>query len=138
MIRGSCCCGAIRFELTSPPMMMGTCHCSRCRKAGASTFVFVEPDSLRWLQGSDLIARLEPEPPFQFRRSFCSRCGTALGEPHDPSKSFILAANCLDDDPGLRNHFHEFVADKPAWYEIHDAARQFAGYPVVEAVEAEA
>jgi hypothetical protein len=30
----------------------------------------------------------------------------------------------------VRVRFHEFVADKPAWHEIGDAAPQFAGSPV--------
>ena len=46
MIEGSCCCGAVKFELQAPPTMMGACHCSRCRKAGASTIVFVKNDDL--------------------------------------------------------------------------------------------
>jgi hypothetical protein len=44
--------------------------------------------------------------------------------------SFPVAVNCLDDDPVVRNRFHEFVSSKPAWYEICDGARQFAEHPV--------
>lgn len=130
MIKGSCCCGAIRFELTAPPTMMGTCHCSRCRKVGASTFVFVQRDSFHWIQGREFVTRYEPEPPFKYARCFCSRCGTALGEVDSPQDSFPISANCLDDDPGVRNRFHEFVSAKPAWYEICDGAKQFAEHPV--------
>ncbi len=133
IIPGSCCCQAIQFELSAPPDMMGTCHCSRCRKVGASTFVFVKRETLRWLRGRELVARYEPEPPFRYARCFCSRCGTALGEIDSPQASFPIAANCLDGDPQVRNKFHEFVADKPAWYEICDAARQFEGHPVAPA-----
>lgn len=130
MIGGSCCCGAIRFELTSPPTMMATCHCGRCRKAGASTFVFVRGDTVRWIKGRDRIARYAPTPPFSLPRSFCRDCGTSLGELGSEEDSFPIAAHCLDDDPGVRNRFHEFVADKPAWYDICDEAKQFAAHPV--------
>lgn len=130
MIRGSCCCGAVRFELTAPPTMMGTCHCSRCRKLGASTFVFVRREDFRWLEGRESIIRYAPEPPFTYARCFCAACGSALGEIQSEDDSFPVAANCLDDDPMVRNRFHEFVADKPAWYEICDEAKQFPGHPV--------
>lgn len=130
MIGGSCACGAIRFELTEPPTMMGTCHCSRCRKAGASTFVFVRRETFRWIEGREMVARYEPEAPFKYARCFCRRCGSALGEPDSAAESFPVAANCLDADPGVRNRFHEFVADKPAWYEICDDAKRFDGHPV--------
>ena len=130
MIHGSCCCGAIKFELTTAPTMMATCHCSRCRKVGASTFVFVKREAFRWIEGQDFVARYEPEPAFKFARCFCRKCGTALGEIDSLQDSFPIAANCLDDDPVVRNRFHEFVGSKPAWYEICDSAKQFAEHPV--------
>jgi hypothetical protein len=129
MIKGSCCCGAIKFELLEVPSMMGTCHCSRCRKVGASTFVFVQKESFRWIQGQELVAHYEPSPPFKYIRCFCSQCGTALGEPDSPQSSFPIAANCLDDDPVVRNKFHEFVSEKPTWYEICDEVKQFQEHP---------
>jgi hypothetical protein len=130
MIRGSCCCGAIQFELLAAPTMMGTCHCSRCRKVGASTFVFVKKESLRWLRGREFIARFEPEAPYKYARCFCRKCGTALGEIDSTQESFPISANCLDDDPVVRNRFHEFVGSKPSWYEICDDAKQFQEHPV--------
>lgn len=130
MIKGSCCCGAIQFELSEVPSMMGTCHCSRCRKVGASTFVFVKKNAFHWIRGRELVSRYEPEPPFKYARCFCQKCGTALGEVESQQDSFPVAANSLDDDPVVRNMFHEFVANKPAWYEICDAARQFQEHPV--------
>ena len=129
MIDGSCCCGAIKFRLTEAPTMMGTCHCSRCRKLGASTMVFVDKDSFRWIQGREFLARYEPEASFKYVRTFCRKCGTALGELESKEDSFPVVANCLDDDPQVRNALHTFVADKPVWYEICDDAVQFQGDP---------
>jgi hypothetical protein len=109
--------------------MMGTCHCSRCRKVGASTFVIVKRETVRLIQGQESIARLEPEPPFAYARTFCRGCGTSLGELGSEQDSFPIAAHCLDDDPIVRNRFHEFVSAKPAWYEISDSAKQFQHHP---------
>jgi hypothetical protein len=108
--------------------MMGTCHCTRCRKVGASTFVFVRAESFRWKAGEEMVHRYTAEPPYKYDRCFCSRCGTSFGEPGGGA-SFPINANCLDDDVEVRNRFHEFVAEKPAWYEICDGARQFEGHP---------
>lgn len=129
MIRGSCNCGAVRFELTAPPRMMGTCHCSRCRKAGAGTFVLVARDSLSWLAGREAVASYAPEPPFKYARCFCRHCGTGLGEIASDAETFPIAAHCLDDDPEVRNGFHEWVSVKPAWYEICDEAKRFPENP---------
>ncbi|MFC5737778.1 GFA family protein [Sinirhodobacter huangdaonensis] len=131
MIRGSCCCGAVQFELLAVPSMMGTCHCSRCRKVGASTIVFVKRDDLRWLRGRELVARYQPEAPYKYGRCFCSLCGTSLGEILSEEESFPIAANALDTETGLRNQFHEFTSEKPGWYEICDGAPQSEGHPVL-------
>lgn len=129
MIEGSCCCGAVRFRLAAAPTLMGTCHCTRCRKLGASTIVFVKKETLIWVQGRENVARYQPEPPFKYGRCFCRTCGAALGEILSEEESFPIAANALDGDIGLKPQFHEFVSEKPGWYEICDDAPQSAGHP---------
>lgn len=129
MIKGSCCCGAIKFELANPPSMMGTCHCSRCRKLGASVFVFVKKADFSLIQGAESIERFKPVAPYKYSRTFCRVCGTALGEVGSTSDSFPIAANCLDDAPMIENSFHEFVSEKPTWYKICDDVKQFSHHP---------
>lgn len=129
MISGSCCCGAVGFELVAPPSMLGTCHCTRCRKLGASAIVFVGKDDLKWLRGREHVALYRPDPPHSYGRCFCRICGSSLGEILSEEESFPIAANALDSDIGLTNRFHEFVAEKPSWYEICDGAPQYPGHP---------
>ena len=129
MLRGSCCCGTVKFMLSSPPTMMGTCHCTRCRKSGASTFVFAKRDSFQLVSGAESITTHKPEAPYKYNRCFCSVCGTSLGEITSVSESFPIAANCFDDGLELTNQFHEFVKEKPTWYGICDDANQFMEHP---------
>lgn len=133
-IRGSCLCGAVQFELTGPPLWMAHCHCSRCRKTGGTANVSVLARDFRWLKGQDLVRRYEPEPPFQLVRCFCGVCGTHLGEPDTSPVGFPVAANVLDDDPGVRAVLHEHTADKAPWYEIRDDLPQHPGAPPDPAV----
>ncbi len=129
MINGSCCCGAVQFELTEKPGMMGTCHCSRCRKVGTSTLVFVKSESFHITKGREQIATYKAEPPYKYDRCFCSICGSALGEILSDSDSFPVAANCIDVDIDVENSFHEFVSEKPSWLKIGDSAKQFDEHP---------
>lgn len=129
MIEGSCLCGAVRFQLKTDPGTLGICHCTRCRKAGASAIVFVKQGDVTWLQGRELVTRYIPEPPYKYERCFCSRCGTSFGEILSDEETFAISANALDGDLGLKVKFHEFVAEKPGWCEIGDEARQFEGHP---------
>lgn len=128
-LKGSCCCGAVAFELTAQPTMMGTCHCSRCRKLGIGTFVFVSANNFTLTQGVEYIAEYAASPQFTYTRCFCKQCGTALGEVTSSEKSFPVNANCFDDTLTVRNGFHEFVSSKPGWYEIADGAKQFPAHP---------
>ena len=129
MIEGSCCCGAVKFALTAPPVSMGSCHCSRCRKLGDSISVFVRKGTLVWHQGRDQVAQYQPEAPFIYARNFCRICGSSLGEILSEAESFPIAASALDGDFGLTNQYHIFVADKPDWVAICDGAPQHAGMP---------
>ena len=129
MIEGSCCCGTIRFELKEDPSMMGMCHCSRCRKVGASSLVFVKADKFQITSGLNKIATYKAEPPYKYNRCFCSVCGTALGEVLSEMDSFPINANCLDSEIKIENKFHEFVSEKPNWFKIGDSAKQFNEHP---------
>ena len=122
-------CGSVRFSIAGQPSAMGICHCSRCRKLGTSAIVFVNRTQFTLLGGADDIETVEPEAPYTYRRSFCRSCGTSLGEPLSPDDSFPINAQCLDDDPGLRPTFQEFVADRPAWAKEVGEAPEFAGNP---------
>lgn len=129
MIQGSCCCQAVKFELLAKPSLMGTCHCSRCRKVGASSIVFIKRKDLKWVEGKQHVALYQPPTPYKYGRCFCKICGTSLGEILSEEDSFPIAANTLDTEFEIKNQFHEFVSEKPSWYEIGDDAKQFADHP---------
>ena len=129
MMRGSCCCGTVQFELTEKPTMLGMCHCSRCRKLGASALAFVSANSFQITSGRDQIGLYKAQPPYQYNRCFCAVCGTALGEVLSDLESFPINAHCLDGELDIAVKFHEFVSEKPCWLKIGDDAKQFDGHP---------
>ena len=84
---------------------------------------------MRWRQGKEQVALYQPEAPYKYGRCFCRICGTSLGEILSDAESFPIAANAIDTDLGLKNQFHEFVSDKPGWYDISDEAAQSKDHP---------
>jgi len=36
VFEGGCLCGAVRYRLTGPPVIAGSCHCRTCRKASSA------------------------------------------------------------------------------------------------------
>ncbi len=129
MIRGSCLCGTVRFEISGPLDRASHCHCSMCRKAHGAAFgsyAGVPKSSLRWTAGEASIARFKSSE--DVTRTFCSRCGSTLEYLHRAQPERIaIALGVLDDDPGVRPALHMFVADKAPWYEIGDRLVQFPG-----------
>jgi hypothetical protein len=130
MIRGSCLCGDVRFEMARCAGPFELCHCSRCRKTSGSAFmaaVGVRRSEFRWLCGRELIrcydAPIRNEPP-AYRSSFCPRCGSPVPDPDGMSEWFEIAAGALDEDPGLRPERHIFTHVKSAWFEIVDELPQ--------------
>ena len=130
MIKGSCLCGGVRFEIDRATGPFELCHCSRCRKASGSAFVAglgVRREDLRFIEGRELIRSYEApirESPPPYRTSFCSRCGSPMPDPDSTAPWFEIAAGVLDDDPELRPERHIMVEAKSPWFEICDALPQ--------------
>jgi len=130
MVRGSCLCGGIVWEVEGPLELMGHCHCSMCRKAHGSAFetgASVSAEKFRWVRGKELIRLYESHPGGH--RGFCSRCGSGVPGESVQRDRIFLSGGCLDDDPGTRPVAHIFVASKAPWHEISDELPQFDAYP---------
>jgi hypothetical protein len=126
MIRGSCLCGGVRFEITGKVSGIGQCHCSICRKASgtaSNAALLTAARSLRWVAGEELAQ--EYVRPSGWRTQFCRHCGSPLPQLHPTGKVFWVPAGLLDDDPGGRVEQHIFIGSKAAWDEIAGDAPQY-------------
>jgi len=126
MIRGSCLCGRVRYQIIGALGATGHCHCSMCRKAhGAAfgTYSRVRRRDFRFVAGEDDVQVYASSPGIS--RSFCRHCGATLQYITDANPdSFALALGTLDDDPGVRPESHIFVRSKAPWFEITDSLPQ--------------
>ena len=131
MHKGSCLCGAVRYEIAGELGPIVLCHCSKCRKASGSAFNAVSPVArrdFRLLSGADAIARYEPSPGV--RLAFCRHCGSSLFSERDSLPDVLrLRIGTLDTPVGVRPSAHIFVASKADWFEILDGAPQHAERP---------
>ena len=138
MIRGSCLCGGVVFEIERAAGPFELCHCSRCRKTSGSAFVAgvgVRVREFRLLSGAELIRSYEApilDSPPPYRVSFCSVCGSPVADPPETGSWFEIHAGLLDDDPVLRPDKHIFVDCKSDWFEITDSLPQFTKAELVE------
>lgn len=125
-LTGGCLCGGVRYEVTTPPVVAGYCHCTRCQRrtgSAAACSAMLAPDSLRITQGEELLGSWEP--PDGFAKVYCSACGGALWATN--GDVYAVRMGTFDRDPGVRPSYRQFVAYAAPWEPIPDDG--LARYP---------
>lgn len=131
MLKGSCLCNAIQYEIEGElgPTMM--CHCSKCRKANGSAYAInaaVKTDQFRFIKGQELVSEFESSPGVF--RSFCKQCGSPLLSRRPSQPDIVrLRIGTLDTPVDVKPLAHIFVGSKASWDEIHDDIPQYDERP---------
>ncbi|MDD2841396.1 MAG: GFA family protein [Tolumonas sp.] len=131
MLKGSCLCNAIQYEIQGElgPTMM--CHCSKCRKANGSAYAInaaVKTDQFHFIKGQELVSEFESSPGVF--RSFCKQCGSPLLSRRPSQPDIVrLRIGTLDTPVDVKPLAHIFVGSKASWDEIHDDIPQYDERP---------
>ena len=127
IVKGSCECQGVVFELTGELRDVVFCHCSQCRKTSghywAATQVskgnlnLIKATSLSWYKSSD-----------KARRGFCSVCGSSMFYERKGIDKISVSAGSLEIPTSLDRMRHIYVASKGDYYDISDDLPQFEEY----------
>jgi hypothetical protein len=117
MHKGSCACGAVKFEVSMEMTKVTFCHCSKCRRwhghVGAYTavdragFRLVDQRALKWWTAAPGV-----------RRGFCGECGASLLWDEDGETKMSICAGALDAPTGLIPKAHIYVGSKGDYYPL--------------------
>jgi hypothetical protein len=123
VLKGSCLCGGVRYEISGRIEPIVFCHCTMCRKAQGGAFATNAPvrrDYFRLVAGAELITSYESSP--QKWRCFCRVCGSPIYS-HRASVADVvrIRLGLLEGDPGRRPAGHVRVEHKALWYQIEDS-----------------
>lgn len=114
---GGCLCGAVRYEATGEPSLMGHCYCADCRKASGSGFIpFMgfPAEAIRF-SGETLQFR-SPSLRGEAVRNSCPVCGgLVFGGVVGEDRAHTVYAGSLDDPSLFHPKIAIFVRDRPAW-----------------------
>lgn len=129
MIRASCLCGSIRFELAGELQAPRYCYCVHCTKfAGTSPASWImarRRDIVRSTNGD--VTRFDSG---RGNRCFCTACGSPVWfESKDDDDVVMLPLGVLDDADIPPPRMHIWVSSKPGWCAIHDELPQYARGP---------
>jgi len=126
VLKGSCLCGGIRYEIHAPLVDVINCHCSMCRKAHGAAFrtrASMKVKDFVFLSGEEILTFYESSPGE--RRSFCSVCGAVIITKFDQyPDTYGFALGTLDTDPEVSIQRHIFTKHKAPWYVITDELPQ--------------
>lgn len=126
MHKGSCLCGAVKFEVTGELGSADACHCIQCRKWTGHFLPGTEvPRSAVTIHGKENIKWYHSSE--KARRGFCNKCGSSLFfDPVNISKhNWIgISMGAFDTPTKIKLSMHIFVAEKGDYYEINDGLPQ--------------
>ena len=96
--KGSCHCGAVRYEVTADFTESMRCNCSHCKRKGF-LLAFVPVDAFVLLTGKD------DQTTYHFNKhhidhKFCKTCGVqsfAYGGDGNGNYMYAINLNCLED-----------------------------------------
>jgi len=129
--RGSCLCGAVRYEVDGTFERFFLCHCEHCRKDTGSAHaanLFSSTARLRWVSGEDRVMTFTL-PQTQHTRSFCAGCGSALPSLQMEGQLLVVPAGSLDTPLSTRPDAHLFVASRADWDDHLEAVPMLPGPP---------
>jgi hypothetical protein len=123
---GGCSCGAIRYEITSFPLLLYTCNCTDCQTASGSAFALNMPVATKGFR----ITNGDPKPWHRVSPAgvpviawFCSDCGGRIyGERSGRPDSMNIRAGTLDDTKWLTPIAHMFLRSAQPWVKPADGA----------------
>ena len=118
-LTGGCSCGAIRYEITSFPLLLYTCSCTNCQMASGSAFALNMPVATK----SFHIIKGEPKGWHHLSPSgvpvvswFCGNCGGRIyGERSGRPDILNIRAGTLDNTDWLVPVAHMFLKSAQSW-----------------------
>lgn len=126
---GGCSCGAVRYRLTSLPMITHCCHCLDCQKQTGGAFAInalIETSRIEMLSGEPVIIDM-PSPSGRGHEIHrCGQCDVALWSDYGrrPYVRFVRVAT-LDQPHAIEPDLHIFTKSKAPWVRLPEGARAF-------------
>ena len=130
-LKGSCLCGAVKYEVVGEPTRFYHCHCTRCRKAtgtGHASNLFLQPGTLKWLSGEDQLRAFKVPEAKRFTNQFCTTCGSRVPRQAAGTDVVMIPAGSLDDSAPILPQARIFGGSRANWSCSGDAIPTFSEY----------
>jgi hypothetical protein len=130
---GGCDCGATRYRLEAPPLVVHCCHCRWCQRETGSAFALnamIESDRVKMLAGEPALIETPSASGLGQQIARCPRCGIALWSHYGAAGPLIrfVRVGTLDDPDVLPPDVHIFTSSRQPWVIIPECVPALPAY----------
>jgi hypothetical protein len=123
-MEGGCACGAVRYRLTSEPMIVHCCHCLNCQRQTGSAFVInalIESDRVELLAGEPVPVDAPRDDGSAQRIFRCPTCEVALYSEYGRPEVKFVRTGTLDDPAAVAPDVHIYTRSKLPWVTLPES-----------------
>jgi hypothetical protein len=125
-MEGRCTCGAVRYRLEAPPMIVHACHCTWCQRETGGAFAInavIERDRLAVTGDVELVDTPSASGRGQIVAR-CPSCRVALWSRYPASgrRSAFVRVGTMAEPHAMTPDIHIFTATKVPWIELPEGA----------------
>jgi len=129
---GGCLCGAVRYESSTGPQVVGHCHCVDCRKSsgtGHCTHIVI-PDDAFTVSGEVKFYDRTADSGNVVSRGFCPNCGSPIYSRNSGMLGIVFPRVSTLDDPNIvEPQMVVYASRAPNWDYMDPALPAFATMP---------
>ena len=130
---GGCTCGAVRYRMTTKPIIVHCCHCTWCQRESGAAFALnamIEADRVVLLSGSPEVVDTPSASGMGQKITRCPSCRVALWSNYGGSGDAIrfIRVGTLDEPERLPPDIHIYTASKQPWVILPPGTPAVAGF----------
>jgi hypothetical protein len=119
-LEGGCSCRAVRYRMTSHPMIVHCCHCRWCQRETGTSFALnavIEADRVVQLEGEVDVVVTPSQSGEGQKIARCARCRVAVWSNYHQSGDAVrfVRVGTLDEPDRLPPDIHIYTSSKQPW-----------------------
>jgi hypothetical protein len=138
-VEGGCTCRAVRYRMTTPPMIVHCCHCTWCQRETGSAFVLnavIEADRVPLLAGQVDLVHTPSSSGAGQKIARCPSCRVAVWSHYSQAGDAVrfVRVGTLDAPDRCPPDIHIYTSTKQPWIVLPEGAAAVPEFYNVPAV----
>lgn len=130
---GGCACGAVRYAMAGPPLIVHCCHCTWCQRESGSAFAlnaYIEADRMTLTKGAPEMVMTPSASGKGQTFVRCPECRVALWSHYAGAGDAVafVRVGTLDEPRRVPPDIHIYTSTKQPWVVIPEGARAVPEY----------